>query len=250
MKLYIEFIYDLIEEDEFNISSGDDFELQELLTELKSLYQDYSIRIKPFVTTRTDERYYTWNCSKFKHLPCREESSLFQPGSEVFLEGQTQNSILETVQDLVQRDIVEAVVEPKNLSIVHEDPLNVMEPRPTKSFSEDSLFKGSKTIYDVYDLLLETCKRVDILEEQVKSLQTPCIHSFCTYMLKHYSTALRVLKVIDYALPLRFNLLLDIFLYWCLDMAVALHKAANIIEIFCKYIHKLLFTPQKIQASW
>lgn len=180
---------------------------------------------------------------------CREESSLFQPGSEVFLEGQTQNSILETVQDLVQHDILEAVVEPKNISIIHEDPLNVMEPRPTKNFSEDSLFKGSKTIYEVYDLLLETCKRVDILEEQVKNLRTPCIHSFCSFLLKHYSAALRVLKVNDYALHLRFNLLLDISLYWCFYMALTLHKATNIIEFICKYIN-LLFTIQKIQASW
>jgi hypothetical protein len=99
---------------------------------------------------------------------CREESSLFQPGAEVFLENQ--HSLLETVQDLVQHDIVESGLDGKQYGVLQEDPLNVMEPRPSKNLSEESLLRTAKTYGDVYEMILETNKRVDALEQRLAGL--------------------------------------------------------------------------------
>lgn len=98
----------------------------------------------------------------------REESSLFQPGSEVFLDKQP--SLLETVQDFVQHDIVESVVESKLFLPATDDPLGVMEPRPGKNISEESLLRGSPSVADIYELLVELNKRISIIDERLESL--------------------------------------------------------------------------------
>lgn len=103
----------------------------------------------------------------------REESSLFQPGAEVFLENQ--HSLLETVQDLVQHDIVESGLDGKQYGVLQEDPLNVMEPRPSKNLSEESLLRTAKTYGDVYEMILETNKRVDALEQRLTAFGSNCM---------------------------------------------------------------------------
>lgn len=59
MSTYIEFINELIINDEM-LAEDDSGELEEILTELRSVYQDYETHVKPVIDfeSKTEERYF------------------------------------------------------------------------------------------------------------------------------------------------------------------------------------------------
>lgn len=170
MRKYIELIHDLVENDQFHTDQVTE-DLEEIVVELNSLYADYAGRIKVLNRQTNedfrDEQYRQATEGLF--IRRREESSLFQPGAEVFYDGQNQHSILEAVQDLVQHDIVESVHDAKGFHPIQEDPLNVMEPRPIKASSEESLLRTGRSYNEVYELLMETNRRLDLLEQRLNA---------------------------------------------------------------------------------
>lgn len=114
----------------------------------------------------------------------------------MFLENQ--HSLLETVQDLVQHDIVESGLDGKQYGVLQEDPLNVMEPRPSKNLSEESLLRTAKTYGDVYEMILDTNKRVDALEQRLTAIGNNCLGTLARSLLASPLTrkALQVLGVV------------------------------------------------------
>lgn len=118
---------------------------------------------------------------------------MFQPGAEVFLENQ--HSLLETVQDLVQHDIVESGLDGKQYGVLQEDPLNVMEPRPSKNLSEESLLRSAKTYGDVYEMILDTNRRVDALEQRITAIGNNCLGTLARSLLSSPKTQ-RAIKVL------------------------------------------------------
>ena len=115
----------------------------------------------------------------------REEESLFQPGSEVFFENNEHSSIIDTVQEFVKQDISDLTHDQKTFEPKIEDPLNVMEPRPAKNLSEESLLIVAKPFGELTEMILETNKRIDMIELKVEQ-----IYKF--FSLRHwYDIAMR-----------------------------------------------------------
>lgn len=119
---------------------------------------------------------------------------MFQPGSEVYLDNQP--SLLETVQDFVQHDIVESAVDSNSYLPVREDPLGVMEPRPGKNTSEQSLLRASASVADIYEMLAEINKRISALDERFSTLMEHWPEIFWNRLRKSGSILL-ALKVIS-----------------------------------------------------
>lgn len=148
-------------------------------------------------------------CLIFKKKHCvfllhREEQSLFQPGAEV-LTG-NHSSILDTVHDLVHNETAASLnddLDFKGLGPQNEDPLNVMEPRPSKNLSEESLVMSpfvSKPLGDLYEMVLETNKRLDLLEKQMSQIMA--IFKPVSALAKILDTYKKlVLKVYFYSKP-------------------------------------------------
>lgn len=184
MVLYLETIHELLETGEFDseVLLGQNDEYERLLEDLELLKNDYALI---GVDKPIEERYSIdisdGTMTNFR----REECSLFQPGSEVILDVQNQHSLLETVQDLVQHDIVDNSVEEKQFMFAQEDPLNVMEPRPLKNLSEESLIRTAKSYTEVYELLLETNRRIDLLEMKINALVQQSPLSKLAGLLEH-----------------------------------------------------------------
>lgn len=61
------------------------------------------------------------------------------------------------------------MIESKTYVPVQEDPLNVMEPRPSHNLSEESLMRNVKSYGEVYEMLLDLNRRVEILEHQLEA---------------------------------------------------------------------------------
>lgn len=78
--------------------------------------------------------------------------------------------MIDTVQEFVKQDISELTHDPKCFEPKIEDPLNVMEPRPAKNLSEESLLMVAKPFGELTEMILETNKRIDVIEAKLENI--------------------------------------------------------------------------------
>lgn len=70
----------------------------------------------------------------------------------------------------MKQDISELTHDPKCFEPKIEDPLNVMEPRPAKNLSEESLLMVAKPFGELTEMILETNKRIDVIEAKLENI--------------------------------------------------------------------------------
>lgn len=71
----------------------------------------------------------------------------------------------------------------------------MMEPRPSKNLSEESLLRTAKTYGDVYEMILDTNRRVDALEQRLVAMGNNCLGTLARSLLSSPMTR-RALQVL------------------------------------------------------